>query len=88
MAPLAPQVVVGKYRLDFADVRRKLGIEIDGLGYHSGQEAFQRDRERQRQLELDGWRLLRFTAQEVQRDPDGCVQQAAEWMQTITGEAS
>ena len=88
MTSLSPQVVVGQYRLDFADKRRKLGIEIDGLAYHSGQEAFQRDRERQRQLEMDGWRILRFTAQEVQRDPDICVQQAAEWMQAITRGAS
>ena len=85
---LVPQYKVQGYRLDFAIPKVKLGIEVDGLAYHSGQDAFQKDRERQRQLEMQGWRILRFTAREVQYTPEQCVRQADEWVRACQGEAN
>jgi very-short-patch-repair endonuclease len=82
---LTPQYKVGRYRLDFALPAQKVGIEIDGLAYHSGQEAFIADRKRERELEMDGWRLLRFAAQEVMSNADGCVRQAARWVERQGG---
>ncbi|MFC9268970.1 endonuclease domain-containing protein [Streptomyces zhihengii] len=68
----------GRYRLDFALPGRKVGIELDGYAWHSSPEAFTRDRARQRELELAGWRIIRFSGSEVTTDAAGCVRQAAE----------
>lgn len=55
-------VVVGgfRYYLDIAFPEAKLAIEIDGRLHH-GPEAFEKDRWRQNDLVLEGWRVLRFT---------------------------
>jgi very-short-patch-repair endonuclease len=68
----------GQYRLDFALPDAKIGIELDGYAYHSTPEAFTRDRRRERDLELAGWRIIRFSGSEVNRDADDCIRQAAE----------
>jgi very-short-patch-repair endonuclease len=69
----------GRYRLDFAIPDRRLAIEVDGLAFHNGQDSFIRDRNRQRDLEMSGWRVLRFAAKEVMNDAKACVRQAASW---------
>jgi very-short-patch-repair endonuclease len=76
---LKPQhaVLNGKYRLDFALPTKKIGIELDGYAWHSDRETFTKDRARQRELELDGWRLIRFSGSEINADADDCVRQAA-----------
>ena len=52
----------------------RLAIEIDGWQFHGKYlKDFTRDRQRDRALVLNGWRVLRFTAGEVRADPDGCV---------------
>jgi len=75
---LAPQVEVtaagSNYRLDFGDVSAKYAVEIDGLAYHNGQQSFRSDRSRQRDLELDGWRVVRFAAIEVMDDAAACAE--------------
>ncbi len=80
---LVPQFAVGKYRLDFALPSKKLGIEVDGLAFHGSQESILLDRKRQRELEMQGWRLLRFTALEVMQDPDDCASIAAKWVESL-----
>lgn len=70
------EVLGGRYRLDFAIPRLKVGIELDGYEYHSTREAFLKDRQRQRHLEALGWRLIRFAGVEVKKDPRACVRQA------------
>ncbi|WP_436787931.1 DUF559 domain-containing protein [Yinghuangia sp. YIM S10712] len=79
LSGLKPQhpVFGGRYRIDFALTDHKIGIELDGYSWHSSPEAFTRDRARQRELELDGWRIVRFSGSEVTRDASKCVQQAA-----------
>ncbi|MEU1449884.1 DUF559 domain-containing protein [Streptomyces mirabilis] len=67
----------GRYRIDFALPAKKIGIELDGYAWHSSREAFTKDRERQRALELDGWRIIRFSGAEVNGDAERCVRQAA-----------
>lgn len=61
------------YILDFADPGLMVAIEVDGLAYHNGQDSFTADRRRQRRLEGDGWRVVRFAAREVTDDPHGCA---------------
>lgn len=76
---LKPQhpVFDGRYRVDFALPDKKIGIELDGYAWHSDRETFTKDRARQRELEADGWRLIRFSGAEINADPGGCVRQAA-----------
>ncbi|MGA0894929.1 MAG: DUF559 domain-containing protein [Ilumatobacteraceae bacterium] len=79
-----PQVVVGRYRLDFADPDRKLAIEADGHEFHSSKEQFTKDRQRQRDLELDGWRFIRFSGAEINADAGHCAKQILKWIETVS----
>ena len=77
-------VLGGKYRIDFADVERKIAIELDGHAHHSDKEAFENDRVRERELEKAGWRVLRFAGTEIYRDVRKCVLDAVLWIEKIT----
>jgi very-short-patch-repair endonuclease len=52
---------VGGYKVDVGFPRQKVAVEIDGWAFHSDQEDFQNDRERQNKISLLGWKVLRFT---------------------------
>jgi very-short-patch-repair endonuclease len=49
------------YRIDVAFPRQKVAIEVDGWAFHSDHDDFQHDRERQNDIALLGWQVLRFT---------------------------
>ena len=51
-----------RFRLDFASPEQMVAIEYDGWDWHSTRSAFDRDRRRDRLLQLDGWTVLRFTS--------------------------
>jgi very-short-patch-repair endonuclease len=70
---VATQHKIGRYRLDFAFIDEKLCIEVDGRSYHSKDEAFVRDRERDRWLTSQGWRVMRFASDEVFQHAARCV---------------
>jgi REase_MTES_1575 len=55
-------------RLDLAYIEPRLGIEYDGE-HHWTSEAIQKDLRRQNALRALGWTLLRFTADDVLRNP-------------------
>ncbi|MGZ8179116.1 type IV toxin-antitoxin system AbiEi family antitoxin domain-containing protein [Williamsia sp. SKLECPSW1] len=55
----------------FDDAR--LVVEIDGFAFHSGAEAFQRDRTRQNALVAAGWTVLRFTWADLTERPDHVI---------------
>jgi hypothetical protein len=57
-------------RVDFAWVEQRLVLEVDGFAYHHDRVAFQRDRTRQNALIRAGWRVLRFTVDDVRLRPD------------------
>jgi very-short-patch-repair endonuclease len=66
-------------RVDFAYPELQLAIELDGAAYHSSKRASCRDRIRENQLVALGWRVLRFTWDDVVDHPDAvlrCVQGA------------
>lgn len=66
-------------RVDFAYPDVRLAIELDGAAYHSSQKALRRDRNRENRLVALGWRVLRFTWEDVRDDPEAvlrCVQRA------------
>lgn len=57
-------------RADFAWPHVWLVVEIDGFAFHSSESAFQSDHDRQNELELAGWTVLRFTAKDVRNHPE------------------
>lgn len=59
--------------IDFADVRLRIAIEVDGRAHHSDRRAFERDRRRQNRLMIEGWLVLRFTWEQITRDPQGVI---------------
>jgi very-short-patch-repair endonuclease len=75
-----------RYRIDFADIHTLVGIEIDGRAYHSDKETFTNDRLRQRRLEVTGWRIIRFSADEIINDVEHCVYQLRGWLKVVRGD--
>ena len=57
-------------RVDFCWPERRLVVEADGFAFHSDRAAYRRDRERLNELERLGWRVLRFTWEDVVGRPD------------------
>ena len=60
-------------RFDVAFPKERLAIEWDSRRWHELIEAFSRDRERDRQALLHGWRVVRFTWVDVTRHPEDVV---------------
>lgn len=72
----AGAIIGRKFKLDVAFPEQKLCVEVDGWEWHGKHKGdFQRDRERQNLLTLNGWRILRFSASNVRNDLAGCVAQ-------------
>jgi very-short-patch-repair endonuclease len=66
-----------RYRLDFALPDQRIGFEVDGYAYHSDKKTFEKDRKRHRELELAGWRIVRFTGKEACETPERVVLEMA-----------
>jgi very-short-patch-repair endonuclease len=60
---------IGPYYADFACERLRLIVEIDG-SVHLLDEVIERDRRRQKALEALGWRVMRFTNEQVLHAPE------------------
>ena len=70
---------VARVDLCWRDVR--LVAEADGFAYHSDRASYRRDRERLNQLERLGWRVLRFSWEDVVSRPEHVVALARECYQ-------
>ncbi|WP_433426224.1 DUF559 domain-containing protein (plasmid) [Microtetraspora malaysiensis] len=81
-------VLGGRYRLDFALPQQKIGIEVDGWLFHSDKDVFTTDRERQRRLEGAGWRIIRFSGEEVAADAAACIREAARLVASFEAHAT
>ena len=66
------QVPIGRVIVDFACLKARLAIEIDG-GQHGREPFLKRDRDRDRALEALGFRVLRFWNAEVDENPDAMI---------------
>ena len=61
------QFIIGDFITDFACIEKKLVVEVDGL-YHSTDEQIEEDRKRTYHLSQLGFRVLRFTNEEIMTD--------------------
>ena len=90
---VALQVGVAGYRIDIAahypdqPDRFVLGIECDGVAYHSAKSARDRDRLRQEALERLEWRLTRVWSTDWFRDPAGQVDRLSAEIERAVAEA-
>ncbi|KRF18723.1 hypothetical protein ASG93_10515 [Paenibacillus sp. Soil787] len=92
---LHPEYEVKDFRdgtrfLDFAFLRHslKLAIEIDGYGAHSSQisrSQFADQCNRQNHLIIDGWKILRFSYDDVKDRPRMCEQTLQQFMGRYLG---
>ena len=62
-------------RFDLAWPDHGLGIEVDGWESHGTRSSFQDDRARDRALQLRGWRVLRYTWDEVTAESEAMVEE-------------
>lgn len=65
---------VGRWRIDLAYPDRMLAIECDGYATHSGKRDWQNDLERQNYLINLGWRVLRFTWDDLVYRPQWIIE--------------
>ena len=80
------QHTLGNYRADFAIMYQghHVIVEADGHDFHERtKEQAQRDRQRDRDMQLMGWRVLRFTGSEIHRDAVGCARQVEEFLHAL-----
>ncbi|RKN85541.1 DNA-binding response regulator [Paenibacillus ginsengarvi] len=75
----------GTRYLDFAYIRPPLRVcmEIDGYGPHLrdvSRTQFADQLWRQNDLEIDGWRIIRFAYDDVEQKPRRCQQTIHQWM--------
>jgi len=54
-------------------VECRVVVELDGFAYHSGRREYREDRRRDRELLAQGYLVLRFTWEDVMRDPGEVV---------------
>jgi len=66
------QAPIGRYVTDFASHRLKLVIELDG-SHHGDEEELIKDAKRERWLEGQGYRVLRFWNHEVKKELDSVL---------------
>jgi very-short-patch-repair endonuclease len=65
-------------RIDVAFPLAGVAIEVDGRAFHSTPQRFQSDRTRQNRLVAAGWRVLRFTWEDLTLRPDMVLRRIAE----------
>lgn len=61
---------VGAYEVDFLWPDARLVVETDGRAFHGTRAAFERDRARDAQLMVAGYRVVRFTYRQVIEQPE------------------
>ena len=59
---------------DFAFPSARIAIYCDGYKYHWERDPFQKDRQQSRDLQLQGWCVLRFAGREILNEPDAVVE--------------
>ena len=67
------QAPVGPYIVDFACLRQRLVVEVDG-GQHATQPHYQDDLVRSEFLKSNGFRVLRFWNSDIDRNLEGAVE--------------
>lgn len=70
--------------VDFFWPDRRLVVEADGYAFHGTRAAFERDPRRDQALLLAGYRVARFTWDQVEREPEATVSTIARFLEGKT----
>lgn len=64
-----------KWRFDFAWPDKKVAVEIDGGQWtqNGGRHNRDSDRVKMNEAVASGWRVLRFSTQQIRQNPYGCI---------------
>jgi len=64
-----------KFRADFAFPEAMLMIEVDGGQWlaNGGRHNRDSDREKLNLAAVNGWRVMRFSTQQLENDPESCI---------------
>ncbi len=64
-----------RYRFDFAWPERMVAVEVDGGQWKAGggRHNTDGDRDKMNLAVILGWRVMHFSAQRLEADPDRCV---------------
>lgn len=62
-----------RIEVDFLWPKQRLVVETDGARFHDNPFAFERDRKRDRVLHLRGYRVVRFTHTQIEKEPDAVI---------------
>ena len=74
-----------EFELDWSYPELMIAFEMDGYGIHlRSLDAFEHDRLRRNELEIDGWRILNFTKRMVERQQHVVVSQARRMVEQQT----
>jgi very-short-patch-repair endonuclease len=68
------QVPIGMYIADFAIMKERLIIEVDG-SHHQELKQIKHDKKRDAWLRSEGFRILRFNTEELDETLSGCVEE-------------
>ena len=60
---------IGRFVVDFLWPEHRIVVEVDGYEFHGGRQSFEADRERDAELAVQGYRVLRFTYRQVTEEP-------------------
>lgn len=65
-----------KWRFDWAFSLQKLAVEVDGIIWQAGggRHNTDKDREKMNHAAALGWRVMHFSAKQLNDDPLGCVE--------------
>jgi very-short-patch-repair endonuclease len=68
---------VGGHEVDFLWPAQRVIVEVDGFQWHSDRAAFERDRLRDAELQALGYRVIRVTWRQLQREPRAVIARIA-----------
>ena len=74
---------IGEVDIAFPDL--KLAIEVDGRAWHASWDRFEWDRAKQNRLELAGWKVLRFTWEQITRRPAKVIADIRQMLAVLGG---
>ncbi len=81
-------VRIGGFEVDFVWRAQGLIVETDGYMYHSHRAAFERDRARDQLLVAAGFRVIRVTWRQLEREPLAVVARIAQALALTAGTRS
>ena len=66
---------------------KSLIVELDSHLWHgTSSEQFTKEKERERELQKEGWNIMRFSGREIYRDVEKCVEEVFEYFSKIANQ--